>query len=327
MIFYFEGIILLGFLLIIITLLRVGDATKYIKRIWFHLTISVLSFLFPKPIYIYYDPKILRKTKNIVISNHLTEYDWLMLFTVLYRLKRFDNICIILKNSLRNIPLLGYGMKYFGYIFLNRKLEKDREIISEGIKRLKKNNEYDLLFFPEGTYLDSVSSQVCKEYMDKNPCILNGQIFRPTEVLLPRVTGFNLIKESLNGDADGIIDITMLVNPYKKYPQDYYTYTKTLTDFTDRVGFVFYLDYIENYNDKNFIYKRFKIKDDIFKVYKKLKNKRISSLCEFKMLTQKIKKENDTFKYEIIYVHSEWAPFFYTIFIYTVLFGYRLCKK
>jgi len=144
---------------------------------------------------------------------------------------------------------------------------------------------------------------------------------------LPRVTGFNLIKESLNGDADGIIDITMLVNPYKKYPQDYYTYTKTLTDFTDRVGFVFYLDYIENYNDKNFIYKRFKIKDDIFKVYKKLKNKRISSLCEFKMLTQKIKKENDTFKYEIIYVHSEWAPFFYTIFIYTVLFGYHLFKK
>ncbi|WUR04088.1 acyltransferase [Vairimorpha necatrix] len=327
MIYYIEGLILLVLLMLCFSILQIKHGRRLLKRIWMHLTLSALSYLFPKPIFICYNPKIMNKSKNIIISNHLSEFDWLMILTSLIRLERFKNICIVLKDSLQSIPLLGYGMKYFGYIFLNRRIEVDREIIKTGIERLKDNGNFDLLIFPEGTYLDSESIQVTKKYIKKNPCLIDGRDFVPSEVLLPHVTGFDIIRESLNGNADGVIDITLLINPYKKYPQDFYTYLKCLTDFQDRINFVIFLDYVEDFNDVDFIFRKFKEKDHMIKKYKKLEIGEIKSQEEFMIVAKKLEKHTKDCVFDAIFIQSDWSPFFYVFFIFLNLLGLYIAKK
>jgi 1-acyl-sn-glycerol-3-phosphate acyltransferase len=394
MIFYFECVLMIVLLCFMSNKIAryTNRSHKYIKRLWLHLTMSALFVYFPKPLFIYYDPRVLKNTKNIIISNHLTEFDWLMVLAVLYKLGRYDNVCIVLKKSLKNIPLLGYGMKYFGFIFLNRRIEKDREIINEGVSRLKDKECFDLLLFPEGTYLDSESSKVTLKYIKNNPVVLDKEEFIPSEVLVPRVTGFNLIRETLKDDEidkrdemdkegqkkepqnkevlnkepqnkepqnkepqnkepqnkepqnkepqnkepqnkegqkrylDGVIDITMLVSPYTKYPQDVYTYTRTLTDFNDRIGFSFFIDYVEDIKDEDFVYRRFKIKDKLIKKYKE-EHKDIKNMKDFHELTRKLNKEKEGYIYDKIYIQSRWGPIFYTIFLFSAVMKFYILRK
>lgn len=378
MIFYFECVLIIVLLCFISNGINnyTHRSHKYIKRLWLHLTMSALFVYFPKPLFVYYDPRVLENTKNIIISNHLTEFDWLMILAVLYKLGRYDHVCIVLKDSLKNIPLLGYGMKYFGFIFLNRRIEKDRVIINDGVSRLKDTGCFDLLLFPEGTYLDSESSIVTKEYIKNNPVVLDEEEFVPSEVLVPRVTGFNLIRETLKEEyiidddvikekddvkkdidnnafnkekeknqlnkkkdkdndnlkntvkryVDGVIDITMLVNPYTKYPQDVYTYTRTLTDFNDRIGFSFFLEYVEDIKDEDFVYKRFKIKDKLIKKYKE-EHKDIKNMKEFQDLTRNLNMEKKGYKYDKIYIQSQWGPIFYTIFLFSAVMKFYIFRK
>ncbi|EQB61690.1 lysocardiolipin acyltransferase 1 [Vairimorpha apis BRL 01] len=242
---------------------------------------STLSIYFPKPIYIYYDPIIFYKKKNIVISNHLSEYDWLMILAILYKLQRYDDMCIILKQSLKNIPLLGYGMSYFGFIFLNRKLDADKEILKKGLNILKNKQKYDLLIFPEGTYIDKVGKEISDNYVKNNPVNLKGTNFYPQEVLLPRVTGFNIIYDNLGNDMDGVIDMTLFTNPYISLPQEKYKYHKALTDFDDRIGYSCFIEFVDKPAKKDFIFNRFKNKDEFIKKYKKVCPEGFNSLEDF----------------------------------------------
>ncbi|EOB13340.1 acyltransferase [Nosema bombycis CQ1] len=246
MLFYFKSI------LFIVTTLFLCDLFIWNKRIknfivqfneraWLHLTMAALYIYFPNPIFINYDPKVLDKMKNIVISNHVSEYDWVLILTLLYHLNRYDDVCIILKQSLRNVPLIGYGMKCFGFIFLNRKLSEDKIILNQGVSRLIDQKKYNLLLFPEGTYIDSTSYPKSCEFAIKNEIKANGKRFLPKNVLIPRTSGFNILKEKIIDDIDGIIDITMVMTPLVHFPQEEYTYADTILKFKGRIIVVFTL--------------------------------------------------------------------------------------
>lgn len=307
------------------------SAHKYLKRAWLHLTMSALSIYFPKPIYIYYDPVIILKKKNIVISNHLSEYDWLMILAILYKFNRYDDICIILKHTLKNIPLLGYGMKYFGFIFLNRKLDADKEILKTGLQILKNKQKYDLLIFPEGTYIDKEGKEKSDNYIIKNPVFLDGTKFCPQEVLLPRVTGFNIIYDNLGNDMEGVIDITLFTNPYTSLPQEKYTYYKALTDFNDRIGYSCFIEFVDKPAKNNFIFSRFKNKDEFIKKYKNVCSEGFKSLDDFIFKFKKIHKEIEGYKFDEVSIKSYWGPFFTTIFIFILIIviyvAYKISKS
>ncbi|KAG0439623.1 Lysocardiolipin acyltransferase 1 [Dictyocoela muelleri] len=141
--------------------------TILIKRLWLELTLTYLGFYFVFPIYVAYDPKVKKINRGIMISNHLTDYDWLFLMAILKSMDMYDNNCIILKHSLSKVPFFGYAMKCFGYIFLKRKWTEDEQILAVGLNALKHKDKFVLLIFPEGTYITRESQGMTKEFAEK----------------------------------------------------------------------------------------------------------------------------------------------------------------
>jgi len=75
------------------------------------------------------------------------------------------HLYIILKESLRYIPLIGTGMMFYGFIFMSRKMATDQPRLAYRLNKLKqkktdpKGKPYLdpmwLLLFPEGTNLSA----------------------------------------------------------------------------------------------------------------------------------------------------------------------------
>ncbi|KAG0418023.1 hypothetical protein EQH57_0828 [Dictyocoela roeselum] len=122
--------------------------TLFIKRFWIEITLTYLGIYFSRPITVAYNPNIKDIKRGIVISNHLTDYDWLFLLAILKSFNMYDNNCIILKHSLSKLPVFGYAMKCFGYIFLKREWTEDEQILSEGLGALKDKDEFSVIIFP-----------------------------------------------------------------------------------------------------------------------------------------------------------------------------------
>ena len=52
--------------------------------------------------------------------------DWWFVFEIMRRLGRHGALKIILKDDQKHVPVLGWGMRGFGFIFLRRDWAKDR---------------------------------------------------------------------------------------------------------------------------------------------------------------------------------------------------------
>jgi 1-acyl-sn-glycerol-3-phosphate acyltransferase len=87
-----------------------------------------------------------RRTPYVFMSNHLSFLDGPLLLTVIDRPVRF-----IVKRFVLRVPVLGLGMRFAGYVPL------DREGVGEGRKRLAqaarlmRDRGYSFLVYPEGT--------------------------------------------------------------------------------------------------------------------------------------------------------------------------------
>ncbi|KAH9411448.1 acyltransferase [Ordospora pajunii] len=293
---------------------------KAAKVAWLSLTKAALHGYFPGKVFIRYDPAILDNRRNIVISNHLTEYDWLFISCVMHHFRRFGCMYIILKMSLKDIPLLGYGMRFFEFIFLNRRLSKDKELIMSGASNLKKKTRYDLLLFPEGTYIDKVSHEKSHEWARSGKTMVDGHVFDPEEVILPRTTGFDILRANMKDDMDGILDITIIGNPYVKYPNDVFSYREVLVNKSCMVNFMFFLDYIpsnDGMDSKEFLLRRFERKEKMIRHYKEIQGcDKIQDMEEFRKVADLLCDVRVEYKDVEIDLSSRWGPLFYAMFVF-----------
>jgi lysocardiolipin and lysophospholipid acyltransferase len=290
------------------------------KVLWLHLIRSTLHFYFPGEVFIQYDSRIEESQRNVVISNHLTEYDWLFVCSALHLFGRFENVCIILKRSLRDIPLLGYGMEFFQFVFLNRRLSKDEEIIEQGVSALKDNGRYDLLLFPEGTYIDGESHKKSKKWAKDSEISVNGRPFNPREVLVPRTNGFRLVHQHLADDMEGVIDMTLVGNPYIKYPQDTFTYSNVILNRPRGINFMIFIDYIpasEIANPEAFLLELFERKEALITRYRRAKiDGDIDTLDAFLKLVEKLGRRGEGQKYVVTDLSSRWGPLFFVLYAF-----------
>ncbi|KAK6460740.1 acyltransferase-domain-containing protein [Scheffersomyces coipomensis] len=155
---------------------------------------------------------------SIVISNHQVYTDWLYLWFLGYTSNLSQNIFIVLKD-MSNIPVLGYGMKNYNFLFLSRKWETDKVIISKQLdlidsdamgtnKQLQQLGKpktilpYYLIIFPEGTVPSIRTKKKSLEYTQfKNLPPLK-------HILLPRVRGLLLVLRKLHESVEVLYDIT-----------------------------------------------------------------------------------------------------------------------
>jgi len=87
---------------------------------------------------------------------------------------------IILKESLKRVPVLGWGMQFYGFIFLARNWKKDQERFKYRLNKLAQPNVTGerspmwLLIFPEGTNLSNNGRNASKKFADKTGIVRLG---------------------------------------------------------------------------------------------------------------------------------------------------------
>lgn len=79
------------------------------------------------------------KPNSVSICNHQIYTDWVFLWWLAYTSGFGGRVYIMLKKSLQKIPVLGYGMNHFQFIFMNRKWADDRVNLINHFRELDAN--------------------------------------------------------------------------------------------------------------------------------------------------------------------------------------------
>jgi len=145
-------------------------------------------------------------SRAILIVNHQIYADWLYIWCISYLANMHGALKIILKDSFKWLPVFGWGMQFFDFIFLSRKWAKDKIAMSSNLRRASKNVDQAmwLLLFPEGTVVSQNTMHNSKEYAEKNGLKMT------TYTLIPRSTGLNFCVNNLrNSSIEYLYDFTL----------------------------------------------------------------------------------------------------------------------
>lgn len=158
--------------------------------------------------------------RMILIANHQIYTDWLYLWWIGYAAGMHGRIYVVLKESLKRIPVIGWGMQFAQFIFLKRKWEQDKPRMAAHLQKF--NNPKDpmwLMMFPEGTNLADSTREASKEWAEKNG------IDDMRHMLLPRSTGLHFILQELRQTVDYVYDCTIAYEgvPRGEFAQDIFT--------------------------------------------------------------------------------------------------------
>ena len=156
----------------------------------------------------------------VLIANHQIYTDWLYLWWIAYCNGMHGRLYIILKESLKKIPVLGWGMQLSQFIFLKRKWEHDKPHMAMALQKLNRvADPMWLLLFPEGTNLAPSTRAKSAAWAQKN------NISDMKHVLLPRSTGLHFCLDELKSSVDYLYDCTVAYEgvPRGQYAQDIFT--------------------------------------------------------------------------------------------------------
>ena len=158
--------------------------------------------------------------RMVLIANHQIYTDWLYLWWIGYAAGMHGRIYVVLKESLKRIPVIGWGMQFAQFIFLKRKWEQDKPRMAAYLQKF--NNPKDpmwLMMFPEGTNLADSTREASKKWAERNG------IEDMHHTLLPRSTGLQFILQELRKTVDYVYDCTIAYEgvPRGEYAQDIFT--------------------------------------------------------------------------------------------------------
>lgn len=162
-------------------------------------------------------------SKNILISNHPTEIDFLIfpfIINNIYNFYEFKYISMAKKT-------IGYVLSGLSMAsILSKDLLLDRDI-NHDIVRLKSDNNCNLLFlYPEGTCFSSLYKKKSDIYTRKN------KLPNYNYHLYPRITGLEIILK--NHKFNNIYDMTIV---YDSIPKEWYGTSFNLLDFINKYRF------------------------------------------------------------------------------------------
>jgi 1-acyl-sn-glycerol-3-phosphate acyltransferase len=173
--------------------------------------------------------------KSVFISNHQMYADWLYAWVISYLIGAHKDIFIVSKDSLKWVPVVGWGMQFFNFIFLARSWAADRlNLVTKlsliGQQAEQREKPLMFLLYPEGTVISENTQPVSKKYADKLG------IENLKNVLLPRSTGLLYSLRSLAPRIPNLqmLDATIVYPgiPPMGYGQSFYTMRSI---FLDRV--------------------------------------------------------------------------------------------
>lgn len=156
----------------------------------------------------------------VLIANHQIYTDWMYLWWIAYTNGMHGRLYIVLKESLKKIPVIGWGMQFCQFIFLKRNWEKDKNNLSRHMRKL--NNPTDpmwLMLFPEGTNLAPNTRKRSRKWADKN------KMADMRHTLHPRSTGIQFCLKELRKTVKYVYDCTIAYEGVQRgqFAQDIFT--------------------------------------------------------------------------------------------------------
>lgn len=181
--------------------------------------------------------------RMVLMANHQIYTDWIYLWWMAYTSRMHGAIYIILKESLKYIPIIGWGMMFYGFVFMSRKWETDKPRLQHRLQQLKKKHTVKaagsggivntdnasgldpmwLIIFPEGTNL-SANTRSKSVAWSKKSCIEDIKY-----QLLPRATGMFFCLQELKDTVEWVYDCTVAYEgtPKGGYAAEYFTLRST----------------------------------------------------------------------------------------------------
>ncbi|XP_069744112.1 lysocardiolipin acyltransferase 1 isoform X2 [Narcine bancroftii] len=179
--------------------------TDRVVAVWFTLPVALLEMVLGVRVVITGDGFVPGE-RSVIIMNHRTRLDWMYLWNCLLRYSylRMEKIC--LKSSLKSIPGFGWAMQAAGFIFIERRWERDQPHLRLMLEHLCSIRvPLQLLIFPEGTDLTATTKVRSDEFAEAQG------LPKYEYVLHPRTTGFAFIVHQLRqgSNVDAIHDVTV----------------------------------------------------------------------------------------------------------------------
>jgi hypothetical protein len=162
--------------------------------------------------------------RMVLMANHQLYTDWLYLWWIAYTNNMHGFVYIILKESLRSIPIIGWSAQFYNFIFLARNWEEDQRRFKKALARINSATQpMWLIIFPEGTNLSATTREKSKAWAAKN----NLQDMK--HQLLPRSTGLRFCLNELKDSTEWLYDCTIAYEgvPPGQFGQDIFTLRST----------------------------------------------------------------------------------------------------
>eukprot|EP00842_Homolaphlyctis_polyrhiza_P004715 jgi/Hompol1/5244/HPOL_000657-RA len=196
---------------------------RWTESIFGSICTVIVSTLSPCKLVISGDVNAVRDAKQLVaMANHQIYPDWIYLWCFARLTNHHGDLKVMLMSVLKYIPILGIGMIFLEFIFLERKIAKDRQNIINMMTRQKKiapDLPLWLLIFPEGTLNTPNNRETSRKFAKKT-----GITDDPKYVILPKATGLFMCCDVLAPKVTKLFDITVGyggLNPYQIPYEEY----------------------------------------------------------------------------------------------------------
>ncbi len=141
---------------------------------------------------------------SIIVLNHQGMTDIPALFSIAKAKERLGDLKWFVKDALKYVPGMGWGMLFLDCLFIKRDWLSDQKHIHAVFEKILKHSvPLWLVSFVEGTRLTPAKLLQSQEYARQQ------RLPAPRHVLIPRTKGFVASVQSLRGHVDAVYDLTI----------------------------------------------------------------------------------------------------------------------
>jgi 1-acyl-sn-glycerol-3-phosphate acyltransferase len=140
----------------------------------------------------------------IVLANHQSTTDILVMLCFAWRSGRLGDLKFFVKDVLKYLPGVGWGMKFLDCIFVKRSWVKDKAAVDQLFGKFKAHGiPIFLVSFLEGTRFTEEKLAASQEFARKR------DIYVPQHTLVPRTKGFVATVHGLREHVDAVYSVTI----------------------------------------------------------------------------------------------------------------------
>ena len=140
----------------------------------------------------------------IVLCNHQQMPDITLLLVLARDKERLGDMKWFVKDQLKYMPAIGWGMVFLDCLFVKRDWTADMETIRQTFGRIMRDKvPLWLMIFPEGTRFSPKKLESSRSFAEK------AGVTVPRHTLIPRTKGFVASVKGLQGHVDAVYDVTI----------------------------------------------------------------------------------------------------------------------